>query len=394
MTNSRFGSPLARVTLAVLLLGSVSWGQASSSQRLPQTKGPGKIIVYPKFGGKIFGFDIDQNGREGLLSESVVNGNNCPYATETFAQATGKIIKVVSEGQSAGCADDEVTWGVAGSSVGLVERQHSPGVGHNLRMTFKTLNPLEQNRINGTWLPPQKKAAYILGVSRNQGTPINAYQVYDVNTEMVYAFGSDVGKNTFGPVIQIASNPGMIGLNVKTNVAVLAGEDGSGTTEVIQADLTTGDVTSFLGVGNGSAMGLAVDSENDTAVVATFYDASVAFYDLKNQTGFSEVLPGIPQNCDNACTADDVEFDPLHKLFLVAQPLSSQCSGGCNYSTIYVYDIQGNLVETLNGFDFTGAFFADPFNVHMALYPKNRRGFVDVIHAKEAGAGAIQSFTY
>jgi len=393
MTNSKSNSTLALVAVTVLLLAYLSWGQASSSKPLPQTKGPGKIIVHPKFGGTIFGFDIDQNGSEGLLSESVIDGNNCPYATETFDQATGKIIKVVSKGQSASCADDEVTWGVAGSSVGLVEHQHSPSFDH-LQMTFKTLNPLEQNQENGTWLPPLKKAAYILGVSRNQGTPTNAYQVYDVNVGKVYVFGSDVAKNSFGPVMKIASNPGMIGLNTQNNVAVLAAEDASGTTEVIQADLTTGHVTSFLGVGTGSAMGLAVDPEDDMAAITTFLDASVSFYDLKNQTGFSEVLPGIPQNCDNACTAADVEFDPVHKLFLVAQPISSQCQGGCSFSTIYVYDIHGDLLETLNGFDFTGAFFADVFNVHMALYPQNRRGFVDVIHAKEAGAGAIQSFTY
>jgi hypothetical protein len=77
-----------------------------------------------------------------------------------------------------------------------------------------------------------------------------------------------------------------------------------------------------------------------------------------------------------------VEFDPVHKLFLIAQPVSSTEQG---VSSIQVYDTKGNLVESLNGFSFSNAFTVIP--VHIALKPKNRSGFVD-------DTAGIRSFTY
>jgi hypothetical protein len=383
---------LARLATLVILIGFSSFANAQSPQTPPQ-KGPGKVVVHPKFGGTILGFDIDQNGSEGLLSEFNTVGNNCPYATETFSRVTGKIVKVVSQGKGVNCETSEATWGIAGTSIGLVEHQHSAGIGNPLDTTEKTLNPLEQNQINATWTPPFDKNAYIGEVSHNQGTAINAYQVYDVKTQLTYIFGSDVAKNTFGPVLQIPYLIyAYIGLNTKTNIAVLANPTAPfGPSEIILANLTSGKTTSFdIGLGSGEIMGIAVDSEDDIADVATFGDASVSFYDLKNKTGFSEVLPFIPQNCDDACTANDVEYDPIHKLFLVAQPLSSQ-QVNANFSTIYVYNTRGDLLETLNGFQFTTARL-DLFPVHIALHPSDRSGFVDITN--NLGVGAIQSFTY
>jgi hypothetical protein len=356
-------------------------------------KGPSNVVVKPKFGGTILGFDVDQNGSEGLLTEFNSVGNNCPWATETFDRVTGKILKVVSQGKGINCATSEVTWGIAGTSVGLVEREHSPGIGQSLKVTEKTLHPLEGNTLNGSWTPPLNGNAYISSVSRNQGTTTNAYQVYDVKTERTYVFGSDVAKNTFGPVMQIDYDIyGYLGLNTKSNDAVLANAISSyGPSEVTLANLTTGKITSFdIGLGSGQVMGIAVDSEDGIAVVATFGDAAVAFYDLEKQTGISVVLPFIPENCDNACTANDVEYDAIHKLFLVAQPISSQ-QPNANFSTIYVFNPEGALIETLNGFQFTTARF-DLLPVHIALHPSDRSGFVD--QTDSLGVGAIQGFTY
>jgi hypothetical protein len=379
-----------RLMLAVALVGSFCFADAQTSSgvsKLP--KGPGKVIVHPALGGVIFGFDVDQNGTEGMLSEAVL-GNVCPYATETFDQKTGKIIKVVRKGKSAGCGDDDVTWGVVGSSVGIVEHQHSPTFDH-LEMTFPVLNPLDGNQVTGSWLSPFKKTAEIEAVSRNQGTPMNAIQFYDFATMLEYVVGSNVAKNEFGPVVQITSDRGIIGLNTKTNTAVVTvGTNPFGISDINQIDLTTGKIESFPGIGSGQVMGIAVDSDDDMAVTTTFGDAGVEFYDLKNGTGFEETLPFIPQNCNNACTGVDVEFDPIHKLFLVAQPISSQQQNS-NFSTIYVYNKQGTLLETLNGFNFFSQRF-DVFPVHMAIHPSDRSGFVDVTNS--IGVGAIQSFTY
>lgn len=368
--------------------GSVCFAQARSSRGDAKPPvGPGNVIVTPALGGTIFGFDIDQNGTEGLLSEALTTAGGTTYATETFNQATGDIVKVVRKGESADGGDDDVTWGVVGSSVGLVEHQHSPTFDH-LETTFQVLNPLEGNQFTGSWPAPGKKAAEIEGVSRNQGTRVNAFQVFDFTRMMLYVYGSNVAGNKFGPVMQITSTLGIIGLNTSTNTAVLAvlGGNPFGPSSIAQIELATGKTIMFEGIGSGTVQGLAVDSADNIAVTTTYGDAGVEFYNLATQSGFEEVLP----LCTSpACSGFDVEFDPINKLFLVAQPISSQTNQ--QLSTIYVYNIQGTLLETLNGFNFYTQRF-DVFPVHIALHPGDRSGFVDVTNS--TGVGAIQSFTY
>ena len=43
---------------------------ASHAGESNRVAGPGGVIVHSQFGGQIFGFDIDPNGNEGILSES------------------------------------------------------------------------------------------------------------------------------------------------------------------------------------------------------------------------------------------------------------------------------------------------------------------------------------
>lgn len=106
------------------------------------------------------------------------------------------------------------------------------------------------------------------------------------------------------------------------------------------------------------------------------------FYDLNTQTGFAVVLPGASGQLQSG---SDVEFDPVNKLFFVAQSVSSTGTG----SSIQVYDIKGNLVESLNGFNFSNA--SNVVFTHIALNPSNRSGYVD---GPSSGVTDIQSFTY
>lgn len=54
--------------IAIALCGLTCLAAAQTAPtRSP--KGPGKIVVRPEFGGQIAGYDIDQNGTEGVLSE-------------------------------------------------------------------------------------------------------------------------------------------------------------------------------------------------------------------------------------------------------------------------------------------------------------------------------------
>ncbi len=129
--------------------------------------GAGSIIVHSKFGGQIFGFDIDQNGTEGVLSEAqdLTNGNVLA-AVETFDQTTGKILAVVTKTQT---QDDFVTFGVVGRSVGLVEHEHVVSF-LNVQRTFAVMNPLSANKFTGRWTPPIGTKHLINQVSRTQGT--------------------------------------------------------------------------------------------------------------------------------------------------------------------------------------------------------------------------------
>jgi len=92
-------------------------GQAGERQSNPEV-GPTGVIVQTKFGGQIFGFDIDQASNEGILCEAQTLDNNRIHAAiETFDQRTGAIIKIIRETQN---HDDFITLGVVGNSVGLV----------------------------------------------------------------------------------------------------------------------------------------------------------------------------------------------------------------------------------------------------------------------------------
>ena len=109
------------------------------------------VIVHSKFGGQIFGFDIDQNGTEGVLSEALSQSNgNILAAVETFDQKTGKILNVLAKTQT---QDDFVTLGVTGTSVGLIEHEHVIKLLDVVR-TFQVINPLSGNKITGKWTPP------------------------------------------------------------------------------------------------------------------------------------------------------------------------------------------------------------------------------------------------
>src|ERR1051325_8809581 len=87
--------PLFFATVSGLVCGVSLMGAAGDSLKFQPNPnaGPGAVIVHGKFGGNIFGFEIDPNGTEGLLCEAVGNPDGTvTAAVETFKQGTGKII--------------------------------------------------------------------------------------------------------------------------------------------------------------------------------------------------------------------------------------------------------------------------------------------------------------
>jgi hypothetical protein len=358
--------------------------------------GGGSIFVTSKFGGSIFGFDIDQNGTEGVFSEgqTLPNGNTLA-AVETFNQATGKIVKVVKKSDNS--LDDFVTHGIVGTSIGLVEHQIVPQL-YITKRVYEELNPLDDNKFTGKWKTPLTKDDIIIGVSRNQGFPTTAVFAFENGQFTSFVFAANLAAKTVGPIVNLSDQ--IFGFNYSpvmaydtvTNQAVIAsstGAVGGPAPQIALANLTTGEVTEFTGVweppyGPGSVNGIAVDSEDGIAVTATELEGNITFYDLSKQTGFLVALPDPGQ----VTSGTDVEFDPVHKLFFVAQQVSGTASG----SSIQVYDTKGNFVESLNGFNFSDT--SSVIGTYIALNPSNRSGFVNSAGPQGTQGDALQSFTY
>jgi hypothetical protein len=175
--------------------------------------------------------------------------------------------------------------------------------------------------------------------------------------------------------------------NAQTNQAVLGGGNGCfGCFPIFGvADLKKGTFTEFNGAGFGFVDGMAMDAVDNLIMTTTEDDASIEIYDITTFATLAVIeLPNSGEN--QFFSGADVEFDPINKVFLVAQPNSSSASSG---STIYVYDTAGNLQETINGFNFSNAFNIVP--AHIALNPSKRIGYVD---GPTAGVNELQQFAY
>jgi hypothetical protein len=354
------------------------------------TAGAGNIFVRTKFGGQIFGFDIDQNGTEGVLSEAqTLSNGDVLAAVETFDQKTGKILKVLVKTET---QDDFITLGVVGTSVGLVEREHEISFLH-VKRTFHTVDPLDSNQFTGLWTPPLQKDDLISKVSRSQGVPNVAVFAFENGGDLhSFVFSSNVAANTFGPFItlkdpRLSFSNGIppMAFDSKNNRAIFVAFNQTPLMPPVIGivNLSTGKQTVFTGVGVGTPNGIAVDSGTGIAGTTTTTDNSVQFYNLRKQTGISVVLPGNPAAGQ---FGTEVAVDPVHHLFFVAQENSSTQA---NSSAIYVYDEKGTLKQTLNGFHFN-----ETFNVvftHIALNPSQRMGYVD---GPDSSVKDIQSFTY
>jgi hypothetical protein len=380
------GEPMKTVCTLVAIFLIVSLGTPIvRAQSSADSAAPAPVFVHTALGGFILGYDIDRNGTEGLLAESLtLSGGNFDVAVETFDQKTGKILKVVTEQKAT--KNDFVTFGIFGSSVGLVEEELSKGIFVDKRI-YKTINPLSGNKFTGKWTPPFNKNDIVISMPFSQGSP-NAALLYFQNGGSFNSsvLSTNVSANTFGTPITLTNT--VFGFNdspvmtydSQTNQAVVASSGGSVTSipELAIVDLTSGNVTEFGGLGFGFVNGIAVDPVSGIACTTTEIDFSIEFYDLAKQTGFIVTLQGATSQLNSG---GDVEFDPVHKLFFIGQEFSSVAPSG---SSIQVYDEHGNFVKAINGLSLP----ASP--AYMALQPSNRTGYVIVTPALTE----LQKFSY
>src|SRR5258708_19005473 len=191
----------AALLCSVCALSTLSVGQAVEST---SNTGASSIIVHSKFGGQIFGFDIDQNGTEGVLSEakSMSNGNILA-AVETFDQTTGTILSVVTRTQT---QDDFLTLGVVGNSVGLVEHEHVVSF-LNVQRFFVVINPLGGNKLAGKWTPPPGPCHPLNQDHNTQDSANNAVFAEDNSGNFIpRVFSSNLAAHTFGPLVTITDS--------------------------------------------------------------------------------------------------------------------------------------------------------------------------------------------
>jgi hypothetical protein len=388
-----------RAYLPVFLLALCGFGFPAHAGKIPGFQpnpdaGPGDVIVRGKLGGLIFGFEIDPNGTEGLLSEAVLNNDGTVSArVETFNQSTGKIIRILGRTES---QDDFIAWTVAGS-VGLIEREKVKGL-FNINRTFHIIDPLSGDKVNGNWMPPISSKQIVNQVKAAlDGSPNVAVYALSVSTNVnPVVFTSNISDNTFGQAFEITDlnfiteAPPVIAFDPPGNQVILGHDKPSPFIEpplVGFLNLTTGSFEVKTGLGLGVINGVALDSDDRILCTDTSFDSAVQFYDLNDFTGsgISVLLPGADPQTSTA-SGGDIEFDPINKLFLVAQEFSDGKLN--NGSSIQVYDLVGNLVESIDGLMFQGG--DNVFPIHITLNPSHRMGFVNGPDLTTA----IQSFNY
>jgi hypothetical protein len=369
--------------LCLLCYVLISFPAASSVNAAPSPDeqfrtDTGTVVVHPKLGGQILGYDIDRNGTQGLLSEfvSLGNGNN-NVATETFDQTTGKIVKVVAK--ELNTQDDYVTQGIFGG-FGLDLVQHV--VQNHVMNRFSTIDPLSEGKFTGKWTPPTKENFQLESISVNPegAADVAAYEVTFDGTFRGRVFSSNIANNTFGRPfkLQLGDLP-LLAYDSKSNQAVFAHSATPTTHPVVQTvDLSNGKVKAFSALGVDIVNGLAVDSATGTACITTeggpFVPPMVEFYNLAKRTGFGVSMSG-------ANFGLDVEFDAVHKLFLVAQ------GDFVNFSVL-VFDEKGNLKNTIP----VQKLPVSPSLI--ALNPLKRIGFLPVIVEPQHEFLELQSFKY
>jgi hypothetical protein len=405
---------LAAVALGILFAGCGGMSASSKAAEANRvfthfvkhhTAGLGPVLR-DAFGGEIFGWDIDQNGSDGVLSETA-NESQPPYllnAIETFDEVSGKITKVVQKTRTESNGPVPVVDAIAGNDVGLIDDEYDyVQNGQIVRDDkFLEMNPVSGNKITGSWKPPHSLNLLPNLVTNNQASSSQVMMAYDLNNQgfdvpRLYMY--DVARNIWGkPYVWPPKNQAVISglpdgyllyaaVDTKINVALIGFQlsySESGPTWFDVFDVDSGKLLhTFLGLGNGFVNGMAIDST--TGIMCTTDESmSVVFTDVSTGKGFTVQIPilygGGPDTGGAA-----VAVDPIHHLFLIAQLNSTFSPNGG--STVIVYDEQGNIVEAINGFSFLDRFSV--VVVHIAVNPAGRIGYVP-----GANQGQLQSFTY
>jgi hypothetical protein len=342
--------------------------------------GLGKILS-TQDGGQIFGFDIDRSGDDGVLAsaQTTTPSGDMLVSVETFDQNTGAITK--SFAKAMGKRDSYAVDGIFAGDVALVTHFVNPPHKLGALRFYETMNPVTAEKFTGKWTPPIKDIDVLQSTQDQATTSSLLFAIELKNNDRPDLIVSNIAANTFANVIHLdpnlfgGGNAPQMGQWTAANQGVIAlspdgGAVGGAAPINVLVDLTTGKTTQFTGFNNGQfgagyVNGIAVDPNTGIAATTTELNAEVEFYDLKKRTGTFVQLPCTgPESQSNSGAG--IAVDPVHKLFLVADPFFCNGSQG---SALVVYDETGKLVETITGFKFA---ISEPA---AALNPSKRMGW-------------------
>lgn len=395
MAGSGFQHKVARrlallaLTAAATLAGGFGLPEAFAAKAHPDRKvGLGRVLT-TKTGEQIFGFDINQNGDDGILATQ--------SSVEIFDQVQGMVKK--SLGHFVNSDSDYVAYGIAAGDVALIAHEVVPEGELFPKRHYMVLNPVSGKKFTGDWTPP-KKQMILEQMAEEQAAPFSLVFALTrlEQQEQPLLLVSNIASNTFTKIIHLdpdlfgpADGP-ILGQYTAGNQAVFALSPDAGTVGGVAPinvmfDLSTGEMTEMQGFNNGPfhagfVNGMAVDPNTGIAATTTELNAQVEFYNLNDRSRIIAVqLPGTGP-ADQLCSGSNIAVDPVHKLFLVTEPF--YCEGGQG-SAIVVYDERGNFVETIPGFKFA---IGEPAPV---INPSKRMGWT---FGGPNGFSQLQQFFY
>jgi hypothetical protein len=362
--------------------------------------GLGKLLS-TKDGGQIYGFDIDQSGKDGVLASAGYQGSNFVISVETFDQDTGKITKSFATRNSA--RNSYSVDGIFSGDAGLVTHYVIPKGQIYARRVYDVMNPVTAKKFTGSWTPPVKDIDIELAAENQITSTSVVYAIELKKQDLPDLIVSDVAANTFGKVIHLdpnyfsLGNAPQLGQYASANKAIVAespdgGAVGGEAPVNFLFDMTTGKSTQFNGYNNGPyhagyVTGLATDPNTGVTATATELNAQVEFYDMASQSGIVAVQLPCTGDADQLDSGGAIAVDPVNQLFLVTEP-ENACNNGSG-SAIIVYDESGNCVETIDGFQAPSNVIISP---PPALNPHTRTGWV--FGGPSGSVSQLQQFFY
>jgi len=273
----RLGSAvLAASTALAVLAGGFWFSEALAAKAHPDRKvGLGRVLT-SKANAQIFGFDINQNGDDGILATG--------RSVEIFDQDQGKIKK--SLGHFVNSDSDYVAYGIAAGDVALIAHEVVPDGELFPKRNYMVLNPVSGKKFTGKWTPP-KNQIILEQMAEEQSAPFSTLFALTKleQEEQPLLLVSNIASNTFTKTIHLdpnlfgPANGAILGQYTAGNQAVFAlSPDGGAVGGVapinVMFDLSTGEMTQMQGYNNGpfhagSVNGLAVDPNTGIAATTT-----------------------------------------------------------------------------------------------------------------------------